>query len=38
VFDFDASVARRRAAGGTAPDAVREQIAEARQWLDAKDT
>ncbi|MCC6804790.1 MAG: argininosuccinate lyase [Anaerolineae bacterium] len=33
VFDFDASVARRRAAGGTAPDAVREQIRSARQWL-----
>ncbi len=33
VFDFDASVARRRAAGGTAPDAVREQIAAARAWL-----
>lgn len=33
VFDFDESVARRRAAGGTAPDAVREQIAAARQWL-----
>ena len=35
VFDFEASVARRRAAGGTAPDAVREQIAAARQWLAA---
>ena len=34
VFNFDASVARRRAAGGTAPDAVREQIAEARKWLE----
>jgi argininosuccinate lyase len=33
VFDFDSSVARRRAAGGTAPDAVREQIAAARAWL-----
>lgn len=33
VFDFDESVARRRAAGGTAPDAVREQIVTARQWL-----
>ena len=33
VFDFEASVARRRAAGGTAPDAVREQIAAARNWL-----
>lgn len=34
VFDFEASVARRRAAGGTAPDAVREQIAEARRLLE----
>lgn len=33
VFDFDASVARRKAAGGTAPDAVREQIAAARKLL-----
>lgn len=33
VFDFTASVARRRSAGGTAPDAVREQIAEARRVL-----
>lgn len=33
VFNFDASVARRRAAGGTAPDAVREQIAVARKLL-----
>jgi len=33
VFDFDASVARRRSAGGTAPDAVREQISLARTWL-----
>lgn len=33
VFDFEASVARRRAAGGTAPDAVREQIEAARLWL-----
>ena len=35
VFDFSASVARRRAPGGTAPDAVREQIAAANAWLDA---
>ena len=35
VFDFAASVARRRAPGGTAPDAVREQIAAAKAWLDA---
>lgn len=34
VFDFDASVARRRAIGGTAPDAVREQIEEARRLLE----
>jgi argininosuccinate lyase len=33
VFDFDAAVARRRAPGGTAPEAVREQIAQARAWL-----
>lgn len=33
VFDFDASVARRRADGGTSPDAVRRQIAAARQIL-----
>ncbi|HVU14817.1 MAG TPA: lyase family protein, partial [Phototrophicaceae bacterium] len=33
VFDFNASVARRRAAGGTAPSAVREQIIAARTWL-----
>lgn len=33
VFDFAASVAKRRAAGGTAPDAVREQIKQAEDWL-----
>jgi argininosuccinate lyase len=33
VFDFGQSVAARRAYGGTAPDAVREQIAGARQLL-----
>lgn len=33
VFDFAASVAQRAAPGGTAPAAVREQIAAARQWL-----
>jgi argininosuccinate lyase len=33
VFDFDASVARRRAIGGTAPDAVAAQLQSARQWL-----
>ena len=33
VFDFAASVARRRADGGTAPEAVRRQIEAAREWL-----
>jgi len=33
VFDFEQSVARRAALGGTAPEAVREQIAAARAWL-----
>ena len=33
VFDFDKSVARRRATGGTAPDAVAMQLLAARQWL-----
>jgi argininosuccinate lyase len=33
VFDFDAAVARRAAPGGTAPEAVRAQIAEAHTWL-----
>ena len=33
VFDFAASVARRRAPGGTAPEAVRQQIDAARDWL-----
>lgn len=37
VFDFAASVARRRAQGGTAPDAVRAQIARAREWLKQED-
>ncbi len=36
VFNFESSVARRRAAGGTAPDAVRQQIAVARNLLDAE--
>ena len=35
VFDFDESVARRRAWGGTAPDAVRQQIEAARALLGA---
>ena len=34
VFDFDASVARRKGSGGTAPDAVTEQIALAKAWMD----
>jgi argininosuccinate lyase len=33
VFDFEAAVARRAAVGGTAPAAVREQIAAARRLL-----
>jgi argininosuccinate lyase len=33
VFDFDKSVARRKAAGGTAPEAVKAQIEAARGWL-----
>lgn len=33
VFDFKASVAARRTAGGTAPEAVREQIAAAKKLL-----
>jgi argininosuccinate lyase len=33
VFDFDASVARRKAPGGTAPDAVAEQIRQAKTWI-----
>ena len=33
VFDFEAAVARRLAPGGTAPEAVRTQIAQAGAWL-----
>ncbi|MCC7449353.1 MAG: argininosuccinate lyase [Anaerolineae bacterium] len=33
VFDFAASVARRKAIGGTAPEAVRAQIVQAEQYL-----
>lgn len=33
VFDFAGSVAKRKAAGGTAPEAVRQQIEAARNWL-----
>jgi argininosuccinate lyase len=35
VFDFAASVARRKTPGGTAPEAVRGQIDMAKQWLDS---
>ncbi len=38
VFDFDTAVARRAAPGGTAPDAVRQQIEEARRWLESRST
>lgn len=34
IFDFEASVARRSAPGGTAPAAVMEQIGLAKTWLD----
>ncbi len=34
IFDFAASVAQRKAPGGTAPEAVRQQILEAQSWLD----
>jgi argininosuccinate lyase len=37
VFDFDASVARRKAPGGTAPEAVLAQIMVAKSWLDEYD-
>jgi argininosuccinate lyase len=33
VFDFAAAVAKRKSAGGTAPDAVRHQIDQAEAWL-----
>lgn len=36
VFDFEASAARRRAEGGTAPKAVRAQIAAARALIDGR--
>ncbi len=36
VFDFERAVARRRAPGGTAPEAVAEQIAAAKDWLAAQ--
>jgi argininosuccinate lyase len=34
VFDFEASVARRKVIGGTAPEAVAEQISAAQAWLE----
>jgi argininosuccinate lyase len=36
VFDFKAAVERKDTPGGTAPDAVREQIRAAKDYLDAK--
>jgi argininosuccinate lyase len=35
VFDFDASVSRRTAPGSTAPEAVKQQIEQAKDWLAA---
>src|SRR5262249_20172199 len=35
VFDFSASVAKRKAAGGTAPESVRAQIEQGETWLSA---
>ncbi len=35
VFDFEQSVKRRAAVGGTAPEAVQAQIVAAQAWLDA---
>lgn len=32
VFDFAASVAKRNAIGGTAPEAVRKEIKTAKEW------
>lgn len=34
VFDFEASVRKRQASGGTAPQAVLQQIVQAKQWLE----
>ncbi|GAB4524451.1 MAG: argininosuccinate lyase [Anaerolineae bacterium] len=34
VFDFDRSVQRRNSVGGTAPDAVRQQIAQAKRLIE----
>jgi len=38
VFNFEASVARRKSPNGTAPTAVRQQIQNARQWLQTQGT
>lgn len=38
VFDFERSVAARQVVGGTGPDAVREQIARARELLNSRST
>ena len=35
VFNYDRSVSQRRAAGGTAPEAVRLQIEQAKAWMAA---
>jgi argininosuccinate lyase len=36
VFDFDRSVAMRRVPGATAPEAVNEQIAQARRCVEER--
>ncbi len=36
VFDFDAAVARRKAPGGTSPEAVTQQIENAKGWMRAQ--
>lgn len=33
IFDFNGSVARRNSPGGTAPEAVKKQIAQAHEWM-----
>ncbi|MCB9451645.1 MAG: argininosuccinate lyase [Anaerolineaceae bacterium] len=38
VFDFEQSVARRAAPGGTAPEAVSQQIQQAEAWLNGRIT
>jgi argininosuccinate lyase len=37
VFDFDAAIGKRKAFGGTAPEAVRQQIERAEAFLQARD-